>query len=147
MVAVSAIAGMLWAAGGAAACETRAVEKATRACCLAAATPDCRCCDAGPTDSPPPPPQAEEATSTSPSAATFGSQAESCECRVEEPAQPSDKRSERPAEERPERERAESILVLPRVESPRASAFGSYSGPVGVPAKTPLYLRTSRFLI
>lgn len=147
VVAVSAIAGMLWAAAGAAACETRATEKATRACCLAATTPNCGCCDTQPIDSPPPPPPAEEASPSTPSAETLGRQAKSCECRVEEPVQPSDKRSERPAEERPERERAESILVLHRPESPGASAFESYSSPIGVVAKTPLYLRTSRLLI
>lgn len=147
LVAVSAIAGMLWAAGGAAACETRGQEKATRACCLAATTPNCGCCDVGPTDSPPPPP-AEVASSTSPTGVTLGGRAESCECRVQEPTQPSDKpRSERPAEERPDRARAECILVLPDFESPGASALGSYSSPIGVSAKTPLYLRTSRFLI
>jgi hypothetical protein len=144
-VALLAIAGMVSVSDMASACSAQP-SKSTRSCCVKSSMAGCSCCAPRTTTravaSETPAPAARPAP-----VRILTSSAESCACRLSEPAAPANgPRSHPTAEDRDKPACGELFSLVVAAARPAARADHAPS-PNASPPDFPLYLRTARFLI
>lgn len=147
-VAIVAIGGMLSVGERAMAC---AEVKTPKACCQAAPSADCRCCDADDSFAPLSGPSRSEVIGWSegspPAGLGTSRSGSSCECRPNVPATPAPKPDSRTSDEsRTDQGHDEVITYLAFVPRPSLPATRLISANVSTP-RSPLYLRTLHLLV